>query len=103
MAVQTQQALELLARRQHQVVSRMQLLALGLTPHAIVHLLATGRLHTVHRGVYAVGRRQLSRHVQFMAAVLRSGPTGGLMGDSAAALWQFRRDRPALPIEVSVS
>src|SRR3954451_15640905 len=103
MAVQSQQRLAALARRQHQVVSREQLLALGFTAHAIVHQLDTGRLHIVHRGVYAVGRAQLSRHGQFMAAVLRCGPTAALMGESAAALWQVRRDRPALPIEVSVT
>src|SRR4051794_4217000 len=103
MAVQSQQRLAALARRQHQVVSREQLLALGFTAHAIVHQLDTGRLHVVHRGVYAVGRAQLSRHGQFMAAVLRCGPSAALMGESAAALWQIRRDRPALPIEVSVT
>jgi hypothetical protein len=85
------------------VVSREQLLALGFSAHAIVHQLNTGRLHAIHRGVYAVGSRQLSRRGEFMAAVLRCGPTAALMGESAAALWQIRRDRPALPIEVSVS
>src|SRR3954451_12086210 len=103
MAVQSQQRLAALARRQHQVVSREQLLALGFTSHAIVHQLKSGRLHIVHRGVYAVGRAQLSRHGQFMAAVLRCGPTAAVMGESAAALWQVRRDRPALPIEGSVT
>jgi very-short-patch-repair endonuclease len=84
------------------VVTREQLLALGFSPHAIAHQLKTGRLHAVHRGVYAVGRPQLSRRGEFMAAVLRCGPTAALMGESAAALWQIRPDRPGRPIEVSV-
>src|SRR4051794_9937667 len=103
MAVQTQQALlDALARRQHDVVTRGQLLALGFSAHAVVHMVKTGRLHPVHRGIYAVGRSTLSRYGQFMAGVLRCGPTGALMAEGAAAVWQFRRDRPALPIEVSV-
>jgi very-short-patch-repair endonuclease len=102
MGGQSQQALRALARKQHEVVTREQLLALGFSRHAIRHQLKTGRLHVVHRGVYAVGRRQLSRHGEFMAAVLRCGPTAALMGDSAAMLWQIRPDRPARPIEVSV-
>jgi very-short-patch-repair endonuclease len=103
MTRQTQQQLEALGRRQHEVVERGQLLALGFTRDAIRHQLRTGRLHVVHRGVYAVGRRELTRRGDFFAAVLRCGPTGALMCESAAALWQVRRDRPALPIEVSVA
>lgn len=104
MAGSTQQnPLEALARRQHEVVTHEQLLALGFSRHAIAHLLKTGRLHVVHRGVYAVGRGQLGRYGHFMAAVLRCGPTAGLMRGSAATLWQVLRDRPALPIEISVS
>ena len=45
-----------LARRQHGVVTRAQLLALGFTHDAIMHRLAEGRLHPKWRGVYAVGR-----------------------------------------------
>ena len=45
-----------LADRQHAVVTRRQLLGLGLTADAIKHRLANGRLHPVAREVYAVGR-----------------------------------------------
>jgi very-short-patch-repair endonuclease len=103
MAGQTQQALEALARRQHDVVTRKQLLALGFSRHGIEHQVASGRLYVLHRGVYAAGRARLSRRGEFMAAVLRCGATAALMGESAAALWQVRRDRPTLPIEVSVA
>src|SRR5680860_1231887 len=48
-----------LVRRQHGVISRGQLIDFGLSVDAIRHRLASGRLHRVHRGVYAVGRRGL--------------------------------------------
>ena len=42
--------------RQHGVVTRAQLLALGMGPRSIEHRVASGRLHPLMRGVYAVGR-----------------------------------------------
>lgn len=91
-----------LARRQHEVVTRDQLLAIGFSRHAIDHRLASGRLHRVHRAVYAVGRRPLTRHGEFMAAVLRCGPTGALSHVFSGVVWGIIPDRRA-PIEVSVS
>ena len=44
-----------LAARQHGVITRAQLLELGLTSEAITHRLRRGKLHQVQRGVYAVG------------------------------------------------
>jgi predicted transcriptional regulator of viral defense system/very-short-patch-repair endonuclease len=79
-----------LAARQHGVVTRAQLLALRLSRDAIAHRLATGRLHPVGRGVYAVGRPQLSRHGLWLAAVLACGPEAVLSHRSAAALWGIR-------------
>jgi len=78
-----------LARRQHGVVARRQLLDLGFTPKAIKHRVRTGRLHPIVRGVYAVGRPQLSREGRWMAAVLACGPDAALSHRSAAALWCF--------------
>jgi very-short-patch-repair endonuclease len=88
-------------RQQHGVVTRQQLLALGYSTKAIRHRLADGRLHPVHRNTYAVGRPELSRCGQWMAAVLACGPRALLSHASASALWGIRRDR-AGPIEVSV-
>lgn len=75
-----------LVDRQHGVVSRGQLRALGYSRHAIDHRIATGRLHPVFRGVYAVGRSGLTSRGRWMAAVLACGPGAVLSHDSAAAL-----------------
>ncbi len=42
-------------RRQHGVVAHRQLLAIGLTGRAVFERRRAGRLHDLHRGVYAVG------------------------------------------------
>ena len=96
MAIQSPQSFSqrawVLARRQRGVVTRSQLLALGLTPQAIAHRRRTGRLHpTPWCGVYLVGRPELSRHGRWMAAVLACGPEAALSHDDAAALLGIRR------------
>jgi Protein of unknown function (DUF559) len=53
------------------------------------------------RGIYAVGRPELSQRGHWMAAVLRCGPKAVLSHASAAAAWSIRRQRSG-PIEVSV-
>ena len=80
-----------MAAEQHGVVTRAQLLGLGLTSDAIDHRLRKGRLHRVHRGVYAVGRPQLTRHGVLLAAVLSCGPGAALSHAAAAELWGIRR------------
>ena len=82
-----------LADRQHGVVSRPQLLELGIGRGAILHRLELRRLRPVHRGVYAVGRGGLSRSGFWMAAVLACGPCASLSHRSGAALWSIRRGR----------
>jgi hypothetical protein len=79
-----------MAGRQHGVVARRQLLALGLGRRAIGHRVERGRLHLVHRGVYAVGHRVLSIEGRWMAAVLAVGEDAVLSHRSAAALWGIR-------------
>jgi very-short-patch-repair endonuclease len=75
------------------VVALFQLVALGYTLEAIKHRVASGRLHPIHRGVYAVGRRDLTRLGEWMAAVLACGEAAVLSHESAAALWGLRAER----------
>ncbi len=76
-----------LVRNQHGVIARRQLLALGYSRAAIRHRVASGRLHPVWRGVYAVGRPELTCEGRWMSAVMACGPKAALSHDSAAALW----------------
>ena len=79
-----------LAARQHGVVSARQLLALGLGRGAIEHRLRTGQLHQLHRGIYAVGYRRLTREGHWLAAVLACGDGAVLSHGSAAAHLDLR-------------
>jgi len=90
-----------LARAQHGVLTRRQLLALGFTADAIKHRLRTGRLHRVRHGVYSVGRSELSRKGNWMAAVLACGQGAFLTHRSAGALYGICEERPNR-IEVGV-
>jgi hypothetical protein len=75
------------ATRQHGIVSRRQLTAIGFSAGAIVRRIEAQRLHPVHRGVYAVGHPLLMRYARYMAAVLACGERAVLSHRSAAALW----------------
>lgn len=79
-----------LAGAQHGVVARWQLLTLGLSGQAVDRRVSGGRLHLLHRGVYAVGHRVLTVEGRWMAAVLAAGDRAVLSHDSAAAAWELR-------------
>jgi predicted transcriptional regulator of viral defense system len=72
--------------RQHGVVSMRQLREIGLGDEAVSHRVRSGRLHRVHRGVYAVGHRGLTFEGRCMAAILTTGYGALLSHRSAAAL-----------------
>lgn len=82
-----------LARRQHGVVARDQLVAIGLSRRQIEGRVRRKSLHAVHRGVYAVGHLALTRNGRFMAAVLACGDGAALSHLSAAVLWGILEDR----------
>src|SRR6185312_6675317 len=90
-----------LARGQHGVLTRRELLGLGFSPGAIKHRVTTGRLHPVATGVYAVGRPELTREGRWMAAVRACGETAVLSHGSAAALWGIGMERRG-GIDVSI-
>ena len=78
-----------LVRRQHGVIAHRQLLELGMHPQAVKRRLAGGRLHRLWRGVYAVGRPEVSQEGRWMAAILACGDGAALGGESAATLAQM--------------
>lgn len=80
-----------LADRQHGVVGRAQLVELGFSDRTIDRRLERGRLHPIHRGVYAVGHRSLTQPGHWMAGVLAGGAGAVLSHQSAAALWELAR------------
>jgi very-short-patch-repair endonuclease len=91
-----------LVAQQHGVVTHAQLKQLGMSPGAIRHRVANGRLHRLMRGVYAVGRPQIEVRGHWMAAVLACGPCALLSHRSAASLWGMRRARQGDELEVVV-
>jgi very-short-patch-repair endonuclease/predicted transcriptional regulator of viral defense system len=89
-------AIVALAEQQHGVVTLPQLqLVGGLGRAAVAKRAAVGRLHRIHRGVYAVGRPRLDTRGRWMAAVLACGPETKLSRRSAAGLLGMRRDERA--------
>jgi len=88
-----------LAARQHGVVDHSQLLRLGFSASAISRLVASGRLHPMHRGVYAVGHKAVSRNGWMMAAALGGGAGALVSHRSAAALHALMDDsRPIIDV-----
>ncbi len=90
-----------LVKRQHGVVTRAQLLDLGLSREAIQHRIERGRLHPLRRGIYAVGRPAVEQPGRWMAAVLSCGHEALLGHRSAGALWGILERAPET-IEVVV-
>jgi very-short-patch-repair endonuclease len=90
-----------LSARQHGVVTRRQLHALGLDDSAIARRKKTARLHQLYRNVYAVGRTDLTTEGRYLSAVLAYGNRAVLSHRSAAVLWRICRERGAR-IDVTV-
>jgi very-short-patch-repair endonuclease/predicted transcriptional regulator of viral defense system len=71
------------------VLSIAELRACGLNDKAVQVRVRNGRLHQLHRGVYAVGHLNLPLEGRLLAAVKACGPGAVLSHYSAAALWGF--------------
>jgi hypothetical protein len=76
-----------LAARERGVLSLGELRACGLSPYGVWVRVQNGRLHPIHRGVYAVGHARLTVEAAFLAAVKAAGPKSVLSHFAAAALW----------------
>jgi hypothetical protein len=80
-----------LAARRHGVISHAELLACGLTHDAIAVRVDNGRLHPVHRAVYAVGHANLTLDGCFLAAIKACGDGAVLCRRSSAVLMDIIR------------
>src|ERR1044072_8028447 len=88
-----------LARRQHGVVARNQLIASGMNSDAMWHRAERALCRPLGRGVDAVGRPEIAERGRWMAPVLTCGPDARLSHRSAAKLWGFQvRHSPPLDI-----
>jgi very-short-patch-repair endonuclease len=90
-----------IAARQHGVVSAGQLRNVGLSREAVRRRTQAGRLHRIHRGVYAVGHARLTFEGRCNAAVLALGEGAAISHRSAAGLWGLLPS-PAGFIDVTV-
>jgi hypothetical protein len=91
-----------LADRQHGVVSIRQLIGpLGYSRNSVSRAVKAGRLHVIYRGVYAVGRSEISPRGACLAAVLTCGADALLSHYSAAWLLGIATWPPA-PFHVTV-
>jgi very-short-patch-repair endonuclease/predicted transcriptional regulator of viral defense system len=92
-----------LAMRQHGVVTRRQLLEVGLSASAVSRRLRTGRLSALHLGVYQVGPLAMP-HAREMSAVLACAGEAVVSHRNAAVLWRLVPPAPvARPIHVIVA
>jgi very-short-patch-repair endonuclease len=90
-----------MATRQHGVVAVAQLASAGIDRQGVLRRVGAGRLHRVHRGVYAVGHRGLSSEGKWLAAVLACGSAAVLSHRCAAGLWELLPPETG-PVDVTV-
>lgn len=84
-----------LAGRQHNRISRSQLLRLGLSDHAIAHRVAAGRLVILEQGVFAVAPVDPDDDMGLWMGATLTAPGTALCRRSAAAAWGcWNRRRP---------
>ena len=86
---------------QHGVISRRQLLALGVSDTVISTWLRNRRLHRIHPGVYAVGHRRLDATAQRVAALLACRD-GSFVGFRSGLAWHglYADSRPSIDVVV---
>jgi very-short-patch-repair endonuclease len=90
-----------LASRQFGVVTRRQLLDLGLSRHEVDGRIARGTLRAAHRGVFRVAGAPVTHESRVLAAVLSTTGTGVASHRSAAVLRGMLPER-AGPVHVTV-
>jgi len=96
------EAIAELALLQHGIVSRRQLLEVGIGERSIDHRLGVGRLRRLHSGVYAVGHEANGRCGVALAAVLIAAPSAAVSHSTAVVLRDLG-EAPALPVHVTAT
>ena len=86
-----------LADGAHGLVTRQELLGVGVTRAEIEHRLGNGLLLVEYPGVYRVGHRAPSIEARYLAAVKACGPGALLSGRSAAHLLRLLKGTPPAP------
>ena len=91
------------AADRHGLITLAALRAFGIGPKAVEYRVKAGRLFPVHRGVYVVGRPDLTLEGRFLAAVLAVGETATLTALSATVHWAFLSAEHAegRPVDIS--
>src|SRR6478672_12252975 len=91
-----------LATAQGGAVSIDQLRDAGVSTRNVSHQASDGRLHRIHRGVYTVGHRSISRQTHLRAAVFACGEGAVVSHGTAAAFHRLFDEWPHF-IDVTVS
>jgi hypothetical protein len=89
-------AIAAIAARQGGTISHAQLVHLGLTRREIDHRVRIGRLHRIHRGVYAVGHTLLGPEGRWWAAILALGDESFVSHHSAGHAYGMRQTASGL-------
>jgi very-short-patch-repair endonuclease len=89
-----------LAGRQHGLITRPQLIELGLSRHQVGGRVSRGLLIPVHRTVYALGTRPRTHGARALAAVLACGEGAVASHATAAALQGMLPERRG-PVDVT--
>ena len=82
------------------VVSRVELLAAGVSPEQIKVRLRRGSLRPLYPGVYAVGHRVLTQQGRWRAALLAAGAGAVLSHRSAGQLWSVAGEGREIDVSV---
>jgi hypothetical protein len=85
------QAIAEIAGRQGGPIAHRQLVQLGLAPRTIRNWVASGRLHRLFRGVYALGHEAITAKGRMMGPVLAYGDEALLSHRHATEWWGFAR------------
>jgi very-short-patch-repair endonuclease len=90
----TNERVERTVAGQHGVATREQLLAAGVSPHALDRYVRSGDLVLLHRGVYRLAAYPPSAWTRAMASVLAASAGGRIASTvshaAAATLWEYR-------------